>query len=161
VSWFTSAGETFAGFTAGYGVNAGQGWRRQAGFAEFTREWTSYSISARAEVLQVDPEVLGVPPDSSDAAEAVVGALTAGFARRLGIWHGFDVAVGGQVTWNAVPGSLTGAYGSHPISGVALLRLRLPTGPMGRMWNMRLTSPVSQGMDMSHMMHMAPGKDDQ
>ena len=60
------------------------------------------------------------------------------------VWRGFEAAVGAEVTAYRVPAILREAYGTSPVSFQIYARVRLPAGPMGRMWNM----VMSQGHRM-------------
>jgi hypothetical protein len=42
--------------------------------------------------------------------------------------------------FHVTPDALQETHGDYPVSFQAFLRLRLPTGGMGRMWNMRMSS---------------------
>jgi hypothetical protein len=142
VSWFRPHEENFAAFTAAYGVNAEHGERRQGAFAEASVERGVYSIFGRLEVQQVGGALFQTGTIGSDAIDAdapAVAALTFGATRRLFRARGFDTAVGADLTTYRVPPTLRGSHGDHPLSFQVFLRLRLPTGPMGRMWNMRMS----------------------
>ena len=48
------------------------------------------------------------------------------------------------MTFHAVPDRLTSTHGDHPVSFQLFFRLRPPaTEGMGRMWNMRMSQPMS------------------
>jgi len=67
--------------------------------------------------------------------------------------RGFEDRVGGEVTFYGVRDEMQPAYG-HPVSFHLFFRLRPPAGTMGRMWNMRLSQPMSgHDMPMDHKMH--------
>jgi hypothetical protein len=53
-----------------------------------------------------------------------VQAYTVGYDREVGKLSHASIAIGGQFTWYGVPQVLQIAYGSHPVGGVAFLRLR-------------------------------------
>lgn len=154
-SWFREREDGFRAMTLGYGVNAEHGERRQGGFGEATVERGSNALFGRVELQQVEMTVLitgDVPDEAEEGAPAsTVGAFTLGATRRLFEWKGFEGALGGQVTFYRVPELLKVTHGSNPASFQLFFRLRLPTGSMGRMWNMRM----SQGhkMDMKHAGH--------
>ena len=74
---------------------------------------------------------------------SAVTALTVGAVRDVTKWRGYEIGVGGDVTGYAVPDAARPAYGSHPISFHVFMRVRPPAGHMGRMWNMRMTKPMS------------------
>ncbi len=146
-SWFTSAGNDFSSATVGYGVNASHDANRQALFGEFTRHVGRNAVFGRAEAVQVETSLLvndTVPADDHDAAKTdTVGALTAGVVRDVLAWRGFEGGLGAAVTFYAVPDALKPTHGDHPVSFQVFFRLRVPAGPMGRMWNMRMTRPMS------------------
>jgi hypothetical protein len=155
VSWFRPGDDGLKAVTAGYGVNAAHGERRHGVFGEATVERRAISFSGRLDIQQVETEVLltGEVPDDAHGAEppAWVTALTVGAGRQLFTWRGFESAIGAHVTFYGVPGPLESAYEKHPVSFQVFLRVRLPAGNMGRMWNMRM----SQGhkMEMDHSGH--------
>jgi hypothetical protein len=156
VSWFRNDGSGFRSVTVGYGVNAAHDERRHGLFGEFTFERGPNSISGRAEFQQVETHTLltgEVPEGHDDEAPATVIAITIGAARRLLTWRGFEGAVGGQVTFYGVPDVLKVTHGERPVSFQAFFRLRLPSGSMGRMWNMRMSQGHKMAMDHSgHVM---------
>lgn len=149
VSWLQPSDGGFKALTVGYGVNEAHGEARHGVFGEFSIEKGANSLSSRVEFQQVETEVLltGEIPDSEEhaAAPATVTAVTLAAARRLLTWRGFEGAAGAQVSFYGVPDILEPTHGSHPVSFQVFFRLRLPTGPMGRMWNMR--------MSQAHRMH--------
>jgi hypothetical protein len=105
---------------------------------------------------QVETHVLltGEVPEEGHVEQgpATVAAFTIGGARTLAAWRGFAGALGAQVTLYGVPEVLEPTHGKSPVSFQAFFRLRLPSGSMGRMWNMRM----SQGhkLDMDHSGHV-------
>ena len=155
VAWFRPQDDGLKAVTVGYGVNVAHGERKHGVFGEASVERRATSFSGRLDIQQVETEVLltGEVPDESHGAEppAWVTAFTVGAGRRLLIWRGFEGAIGAHVTFYGVPKSLESAYENHPVSFQMFFRLRLPTGNMGRMWNMRM----SQGhkMAMNHSGH--------
>ena len=70
-------------------------------------------------------------------------ALTLGAVRDVTKWRDSEIGIGGDVTGYAVPAAARTAYGDHPISFHLFVRVRPPAGQMGRMWNMRMTKPMS------------------
>jgi hypothetical protein len=150
VAWFGQEADQFKAVTIGYGVNAAHGERQNGVFGEFTIERPAISFSGRVDVQQVETDVLstGEIPDESIGPPRLdwVTAMTAGAARRLLTWRGYEGSVGGLVTFYRVPEPLQATHGNHPVSFQMFFRMRLPVGHMGRMWNMRM----SQGhrMDM-------------
>ena len=147
-SWSRQRDRDLRGVTIGYGVNNAHGEHRHGVFGELTVEDGANAISARLESQQVETHLLltGEVPEDGHESEppATVVALTAGGARRLLTWRGFEGAIGAQVTFYGVPSVLREAYSDHPVSYQVFFRLRLPGGPMGRMWNM----VMSQGHNM-------------
>lgn len=157
LSWLQQRPQGMRAVTVGYGVNDAHGEHRHGVFGEFTLERGRNSLSGRLEFQQVETEVLltgQIPEDGHEAAEpATVTALTIGGARQLLTWRGWEGALGAHVTFYAVPNVLEGSYSNHPISAQVFFRLRLPTGHMGRMWNMRMSrihtmSDAHTGHDM-------------
>ena len=142
-SWFRQNAGGFSAVTIGYGVNSSHDELRHGVFGELTIEKGPNGFSTRFEHQQVETEVLltgGVPHDHGDqdptVEPAAVTAFTFSAARRLLIWKGFEAAIGGQTTFYSVPVVLRPTHGTRPVSYQVFMRLRLPTGGMGRMWNM-------------------------
>ena len=80
------------------------------------------------------------PDDHHEAVPpALVTAISLAGTRRFLTVRGFEAALGGQVVFHVTPDALQETHGSAPVSWQAFLRLRLPAGSMGRMWNMRMT----------------------
>ena len=132
-AWTKRAGPDFTAVTAAYGVNATDHGRRSAVLIEGTRHRSGVSLYGRAEGLQ--SEIADDAP--------LVGAFTAGAVRELPRVRGTEGGLGAQVTFYAVPGTLRASHGEHPVSFQVFFRLRLPVGPMGRMWNMRMAQPMA------------------
>jgi hypothetical protein len=131
-SWFRNGGDSdFSAVAVGFGVNAAHETYRHALFGEWTRHAGANAVSVRAELLEVE---IGEQP--------TLGAVTVGGARDVLTWKGAVAAVGGGLTFYAVPDDLRPAYGDHPVSFQLFVRLRPPAGHMGRMWNMRLGRPT-------------------
>jgi hypothetical protein len=148
-SWFRQTSNTMSAVTAGFGVNSAHGDQRRGGFAEFTVDRGKNEFFGRAELQQVETALLltgEVGHDESPlVAPEAVAAITLGGARRILAWKRFDGAVAAQAVFYGVPDVLTPTHGSSPVSFQVMFRLRLSTGPMGRMWNMRM----SQGPGMA------------
>ena len=142
-SWFRPGMDGFQALTIGYGVNAAHGVRRHGVFGEFTGELGDNSLAGRVELQQVETSALLGDDEGHEHAgapgRARVAALTLGGARRLARWRGFEAAAGANVTFYRVPEILTDTHGRRPVSFLVFFRLRLPTGSMGRMWNMRMS----------------------
>jgi len=145
-SWMVRNGSDFTAVTVGYGVNVTNDATRHAVFGEATRHVGENSIFGRIEVLQVETNLLlnDMIPTTPEAAarKDTVGAFTIGGVRDLVDWHGFEGGIGAAVSFYAVPDALKVAYGDHPVSFQVFVRIRPPTGKMGRMWNMRMSQPM-------------------
>ena len=157
-AWLMRDGANFSALTVGYGVNATDNGSRQAVFGEATMRRGRNSIFGRIETLQVETALLVTGRTSSTGSgpsqRNVVGAFTGGGVRDIIQWHRFEGGVGAMVTACAVPEPLKVTHGRHPVSFQVYFRLRVPAGPMGRMWNMRMAQPMSgDGMSMSHGMN--------
>lgn len=146
-SWMRSAGSDFTAVTAGWGMNAAHGTRRHALFAETTLRFGSQAVFGRAELVQLETNLLLHPEPhlDHDLAEAkdAVGAFTLGAVRDVGRWRGVEGAFGGSATFYAVPDPLRATHGRHPLSFQLFFRLRPPAGHMGRMTNMRMGKPMA------------------
>ena len=155
LSWLQQRDGGLRAVTFGYGVNDAHGERRHGVFGEFSIEKGPNSLSSRVEFQQVETEVLltGEIPHDEDhaAAPATVTAVTIGGARRLLTWRGFEGAAGAHVSFYGVPDILKPTHGSGPVSFQVFFRLRLPTGAMGRMWNMRMSQ--AHRMSSAHAGH--------
>jgi hypothetical protein len=119
-----------------------------------------YSLFGRLEAHQVETATLACPSLvhcvgglDSEALSRVV-AVTLGGVRDVLRWRGFEGGIGAALTFYGVPQPLKPTYSDHPVSFQAFFRLR-PPAPMGRMWNMRMSQPMS----MSHQMQMEPAAD--
>jgi hypothetical protein len=115
-------------------------------FAEGSRRVGANTFYGRFEGLQVETALLltGVAFEGPAADHtSPVFAFTAGAVREMLDVSGFRGGFGADVTVYGVPNSLEPAYGSHPVSFHVFFRLQLPTGPMGKMWNMRMSQPMA------------------
>jgi hypothetical protein len=130
-------------------------------FVEGARHTATTTVYGRFEAVQSETAVLlsstateGVTiPETcpsvvhclglDDRRHDTVLALTAGAVRDVLSWRGLEGGVGADVTFYGVPSALEPAYSSHPISFHVFFRLRPPAGPMGRMWNMRMSQPMA------------------
>jgi hypothetical protein len=145
-SWTRRNALDFSAVTIGYGRNDTNHGARNAVFVEGSRRDGPYTFYGRFEGLQVETALLltdvafeGPAPDLTSP----VFAFTAGAVREMLDVSGFRVGFGTDVTLYGVPSSLEPAYGSHPVSFHVFFRLQLPTGPMGKMWNMRMSQPMA------------------
>jgi hypothetical protein len=145
-SWFRKEGDNFTAVTAGYGANAAHETTRHAVFGEATRRTGKTAFFGRAEMVQVETDVLlnGGDPVSHETLplKDAVGAFTFGTMRDVGVWRGFEGGFGANLTFYAVPDMLKRTHGDRPVSFQLFFRLRPPAG-MGRMWNMRMTRPMA------------------
>jgi hypothetical protein len=141
-SYLRRRGGGSAAFTAAYGVNSAHGERRHGVFGEFTVDQGSRSLFGRGEWQQTETHVLltGALPDGShhDETPSPVAALTLGATQNVAARRGFEGAIGAQLTVYRVPELLQSSHGDRPVSFQVFFRLRLPTGSMGRMVNMRM-----------------------
>jgi hypothetical protein len=146
-SWFRRDAENFTAVTVGYGANAAHETTRHAVFGEATHRVGKTAVFGRAEIVQVETDVLlnGEDSVSHDTLprKDPVGAFTFGGLRDLGVWRGFEGGFGASVTLYAVPDALRGTHGDRPVSLQVFFRVRPPAGSMGRMWNMRMSRPMA------------------
>lgn len=151
-SWLHPREDGLKAMTFGYGVNAAHGERRSGVFGEFTLERGANSVSTRVDVQQVETTTLltgAIPEEGHEEPQATVAAITLGGARRLATWRGFEGALGAHLTFYGVPAVLQATHGERPISFQVFLRVRLPAGGMGRMWNMRMSQTHRMNSDHS------------
>ena len=144
-SWVsTREGDRWTAVSAAFGRNdKAEGGGNVAWLAEATRRSGLLTFFGRAEVLQVETDLLltGVHGHSHDGEPAPrdwVSALSLGATREVTSWRGFEVAAGGDATVYRVPAALQPAYGDSPVSFHLFLRVRTPAA-MGRMWNHVMT----------------------
>lgn len=165
-SWLKRNETDFTAVTAGVGVNHKDEGNHGSFFAEATRRAGLNSLYSRFEAQQ--PEIATlltggiIDTPEARALHGTVLALTLGGVRDVWRDRGFELGIGGDVTFYGVPEVLgTGrgfcgttscvlgaGYGSSPVSFRIFVRLR-PPAPMGRMWNMRMSQPML-GHSMEH-----------
>jgi hypothetical protein len=146
-AWMNQCGDGFEALTFGYGVNNTDHGKRHAVFVEATRQSGMVSMFGRAELVQLETGLLLDAHVASAAGRRdAVAALTVGGVRDLPRWRGFETGVGADVTFYTVPEILKATHGSHPVSFQLFVRMRPPVGPMGRMWNMRMSAPMRHAM---------------
>lgn len=136
--------------SAGFGMNTTEEVTRHAAFGEASRWWGKTIGSVRAELVEVESELLidAELPESGDhgaGAKATLGALTLGAVRDVGTVKGVTASLGVNATLYAVPSVLRETHGTHPASFQLFVQLRPPAGGMGRMWNMRMAAPPAPG----------------
>ena len=144
--------------TAAFGRNNTEHGSRNAFFLEGARHLDGNTVYSRFEALQVETALLQtdlvVDAPAADIKDAVL-AFTAGGVRDVLRWRGLEGGVGADVTFYGVPDRLKPMYSAHPVSLHVFFRLRPPAGPMGRMWNMRMSQPTTgHGMNMPMSHHM-------
>lgn len=148
-SWLreTANGWTAASVVAGYNDKS-EGPGNSAFLAEATHRFGLTSVFGRAESVQVETDVLLTGEhgdhhggDDHSLPPTWVTALTAGVARDVLTWRGYELAAGADITAYRVPEILQPAYGDSPLSFHVFLRVR-PPAAMGRMWNHVMTRPM-------------------
>jgi hypothetical protein len=145
-AWTRKNASAVSAVTIGIGRNDTDHGARHAAFIEGARHSDANTVYGRFEAVQVETGLLqtdtvleGVAADMKDP----VFALTIGAVRDVLSWGGFEGGIGADVTFYGVPSSLEPQYSAHPVSFHVFFRLRPPTGPMGRMWNMRMSQPLA------------------
>jgi hypothetical protein len=145
-SWLRHRPGGFTAATIAVGRNDKTHGAFHALLAEATDHRGANSFYGRFESVQTETALLesGIALDAADGeAPSRVTALTLGAVRDVSKWRGFEIGVGGDVTGYVVPDALVSSYGPHPVSLHLFVRVRPPASHMGRMWNMRMTKPVS------------------
>lgn len=150
-SWMLKQAEDWTSTTVAYGRNDKHGRSYNAFLAEATHVMGRNTLFGRAEVVQVETDVLrfGTHIDAAFSKGSsngfddlgridVVKALTLGGVRRLREWRGWDLGAGGDVTFYGVPEILEPTHGARPVSFHLFFRIR-PPAPMGRMHDMTMT----------------------
>jgi len=158
-SWTRQNGMAMSSVTAAYGRNNTDHGRRSAVFVEGSRHADRNTVYGRFETVQVETALLQTDTVVEGPAAELknpVFAFTAGGVRDIVSWRGFDGGIGADVTFYGVPGALQSMYGAHPVSFHVFFRLRSPAGSMGRMWNMRMSQPMSGHNMAGPMNHPMP-----
>jgi hypothetical protein len=98
--------------------------------SSITGEWLfldeANALWGRVEVLERTPAELAITPSVSPNNGLWVGALTAGYTRRLASLWAFDVSIGGSATLSFLPNAFAGTYGGNSVmSGKLFLEARL------------------------------------
>jgi hypothetical protein len=132
LAWTRASAGNVAGFTTAYGRNDADHGSEQALLVEGARQVGRRAFYTRFETLQIE--------------SGVVTALTGG-----GVWDilrafGIEGGLGADLTVHRTPEAARDEYGSHPVSFHVFFRLR-PRSAAGRMWNMRMMSPMSMPAD--------------
>ena len=141
-SWLQTQGGNFSAVTVGYGRNNKIHGAQNSLLAEGTRRSGLNSIYGRLEAHQLETALLATGSPSDDRQNTVL-AFTIGGVRDVLKWRGLEGGIGAGVTFYGVPEPLTVTHGDRPVSFQVFLRFRPLAGPMGRMWNMQMTKPMS------------------
>jgi hypothetical protein len=157
-SWTRENGQAISSTTIAFGRNNTEHGSRNAFFVEGARHASMNTVYGRFEAVQVETALLQtdfvVERLAADARDTVL-AFTVGGVRDVLAWRGFEGGIGADVSVFGVPRILRPMYSTHPVSFHVFFRLRPPVGPMGRMWNMRMTQPMPRhavSMPMNHQM---------
>ena len=131
--------------TLAWGHNNKSGSDNNAFVAESTHLFGANAVYGRYEAVQVEGDVLRfgshgggghhAHEEGESEATPLVQALTLGAVRTVSRRAGWDLGVGGDVTFYGVPQILKPTHGERPTSFHLYLRVR-PPAPMGRMVNM-------------------------
>lgn len=157
-SWLSQSDAGFTAVTAAYGRNQKDHTASifDALLVEGTHRMSQHVFYSRVEVVDVETGLLlGGHEGEADGhgAPSTVLAMTVGALRDLPAVKGFELGLGGDVTFHRSPDRLAGLYGSSPVSFKVFLRLRLPVPAMGRMQDMTMMRPMA-GHDMTMMRPM-------
>ena len=145
-AWTRKNGQALSAITAAFGRNNSDHGSRNAMFIEGAHHVDRNTLYSRFEVVQVDTALLQSDTIAKTLAAEVkdpVVAFTVGGVRDIVAWRGFEGGIGADVSFYGVPGALQPMYSSHPVSFHIYFRLRPPAGAMGRMWNMRMSRPMT------------------
>ena len=159
VGWFRLRNENYAAAFVALGKNTSSHGDRHALLAEASRRSGRLSLYTRLETLQVEFDKL-VGETSEHGEDDPVTALTFGGIFDVLRWRGVQGGLGADVTFHVVPAALEPSYGSSPVSFRVFFRMVPPIGPLGRMWNMRMSQPMmhTPGTGSPHHGHDADGK---
>jgi hypothetical protein len=144
--WTRKTGAEISALTAGFGRNDTDHGSRSAFFVEGSRHHGKNTLYGRFEALQVETTLLQTDTVTAGAASELndpVFAFTIGGVRDVWSWRGFEGGIGADLGLYGVPATLQPMYSAHPVSFHMFFRLRPPAGAMGRMWNMRMTQPMT------------------
>jgi hypothetical protein len=145
-AWTRKNGQTISAVTAAFGRNNTDHGNRNAFLLEGSRHHDAHTLYGRFEAVQVETGLLQADAvlngSAADVTDPVL-AFTLGGVRDILAWRGFEGGVGADVTFYGVPASLQPMYSVHPVSFHLFFRLRPPAGAMGRMWNMRMSQPMT------------------
>jgi hypothetical protein len=145
-SWTRKNGQAISSVTAAFGRNNTDHGSRNAMFVEGSRRADLNTFYGRFEAVQVETALLQTDTVLEGPAANLndpVFAFTVGGVRDILAWRGFEGGIGADVSFYGVPEALQPMYSAHPVSFHIFFRLRPPAGSMGRMWNMRMSQPMS------------------
>jgi hypothetical protein len=147
-AWRREHGRGMTAATIGFGRNNKLTADYNALLLETTHTFGPWAAYGRFEAVEVESDVLrfgthgGGGHHAHDEGQGdgvdLVQALTIGGVRTIGVWAGWDVAAGADVTFHRVPDILKPTHGNRPRSVHIFLRVR-PPAPMGRMVDMLMT----------------------
>jgi hypothetical protein len=143
ISWLRERDGRVSALTAGYGVNAADHGRRQAVFGEISHTLPYVTLSSRFEVLQLETNRLTGADDVDAAPSDPLAALTLAFLRDLRGPSHLAVSAGAALTTYVVPAALAATHSTNPLSAQVFVKIRPRAGSMGRMWNMRMSKPMT------------------
>lgn len=127
LSWTRVMGENVTGLTAAYGRNDAEHGLEQALLVEAARQAGVRAFYTRFEMSKIE--------------SGVVTAITGGVVWNLLRAFGVEGGLGADATLHWTPESARAEYGGHPKSFHVFFRIR-PRTSSGRMWNMRMTTPM-------------------
>ena len=127
LSWTRVRGDNVAGFTAAYGRNDADHGLEHALLVEAATQAGTRTFYGRLETSQIE--------------SGVVTAITGGAVWNVLRAFGVEGGLGADATLHWTPESARAEYGGHPNSFHVFFRIR-PRSSSGRMWNMRMTSPM-------------------
>jgi hypothetical protein len=145
-SWTRKNGQAISSITAAFGRNNTDHGSRNAMFVEGSHRADLNAFYGRFETVQVETALLQTDAVLEGPAADVknpVLAFTVGGVRDVLAWRGFEGGIGADISVYGVPEALQPMYSAHPVSFHIFFRLRPPAGSMGRMWNMRMSQPMS------------------
>jgi hypothetical protein len=127
IGWKRAAGDAgWTSVTVAWGMNQKATGLYEAYLGEITRQYGWGAVFGRAEMTQLETDVLLGMPVTAIGPRDFVGSFTGGATKTLWTPRGWNVAVTGEIVGYAVPGDLTSTYGSHPWSEQLVVRIRPP-----------------------------------
>lgn len=106
-----------------WGMNRSNGSGTNSFLAETSLQLGRMAVYGRYENIGKSPEELGLQGELSNRKVLTNNVLTLGVNYRLLHYAGSDLALGAQITGNAVDKALEPVYGKTPISGEVYLRI--------------------------------------